>query len=134
MQQVIEQPTSRAALWFGMLGGAVAWLLHLMLSYVISEFGCASRFREAHLLGITATEWLLIGVSVLMAAQAAAAALTSYRAERELLTCRGQQTEEGGEAGSAEADFARTGRIASSLFLFIILGESLPILFFLRGC
>lgn len=47
-----------AWLWFGVLGGAIAWMLHLLLAYAIAEFGCVSPFHEVKRLGLSGVAWL----------------------------------------------------------------------------
>lgn len=45
-------------LWFGVMGGAVAWFLHFVLAYLIAEFGCVNGWGEVHWLGLSAVAWL----------------------------------------------------------------------------
>jgi hypothetical protein len=124
-----DPKTSRRALWFGMLGGGAAWLVHLVAAYAFAEFGCVGRLRQVSLAGLTAVAWLIIGVSVLTLLIAVASALTAYRSERRL---RATQDDLMGTA--AEVEVARTGWVTSGLFVLVILVESLPIFYYLKDC
>lgn len=117
---------SRRALWFGLLGGAVAWTLHLMGAYAIAEFGCLG-VGPVSVGGITTPAALLIALSVVCLGSAVAATVVAYRGHRRLC----DRPDDGGDAGPF---IARTGLIASGLFAFIILVESVPIVFFLNHC
>jgi hypothetical protein len=115
------------ALAFGYLGGGIAWLLHLLASYAIAEFGCA-RGEPLRFAGITTVAWLLIGVTTVLLLVAVSSALVSARL---------RPPQRGGEAESAissRAYLARSGAIMSSVFLLIILAQTVPILFYLESC
>lgn len=121
----------RFRLWFAVLGGAVAWTLHLLLSYAIGEFGCVSPFQDLRWGGISGVAWLGIGVTVITLAAAVAATVVAGRIKRRLL--------DGADAAHYEASdgrvfMARSGVMASGIFAFIILVQALPILYYLRGC
>lgn len=124
---------SRPAQWFALMGGAAAWSLHFMLIYVISEWGCIKWPPEYQWLGITATSWLLIAVSVPLALVAAAATWVGYRSDRDLQPGKREGEGSGEEDRSARFN-ARTGYIMSGLFTFIILYETLPTFYFLQSC
>lgn len=114
-----------------LIGGGTAWLLHLLLSYLVAEFGCLRGLGEIRILGITAVAWLLILVSLLTLALAGIATFVSWRIREKL----GRAAENADEAGDGAKHFAaRAGLITNGLFFFIILVESLPILYFLHGC
>jgi hypothetical protein len=119
----------RGRLWFGLLGGPVAWTAHLMLAYAIAEFGCVSPFGHRELLGLTAVTWGLLGVSAVTLAVAVAATRVARRAR-----------ESAPEPGGPHADGPPTGYLAASgLYLsgfsaFVILVQSVPILYYLRDC
>lgn len=124
-------------LWFGVLGGAIAWLLHLLLAYGIAEFGCVSPFSETRLMGLSGVAWLEIGASLITAAVAAIAAVVAYRSHPS--TWDQKRFEGGDHAEASAADSPRvfmayTGVLTSALFVFIILVESLPVLYYLRDC
>ena len=118
-------------LWFGALGSAVAWLLHLLLAYGIAEFGCVSPFREVRLAGLTGVAWLEIAASLLSLLIAAAATGIAQRSRRRLV---GEGDAAVYETGDARVFMARTGVISGRIFLFIILVQALPILYFLHDC
>ena len=119
----------RLALWVGLLGGACAWTIHLLLAYAVAEFGCVSGFGELSYLGISLVAWLEVAATALTTVIAALAAIVAHRSYRIL---RSQNLEEVGIA--AEAYTARAGFITSGIFTFIILFESIPILYYLRTC
>jgi heme/copper-type cytochrome/quinol oxidase subunit 2 len=120
---------SRWALWFGLWGGGVAWLLHLLLVYGIAEFGCLSGLGQVRAAGITVVAWLLIGASVLTLLIAGAALLVALRS-RDRANAAGQTA----PGDDAELFVGRAGWIATALFLAIILIQSIPIFFFLKDC
>jgi hypothetical protein len=111
-------------LWFGALGGAVAWLLHLVGCYAIAEFGCVGELGHVVWNGVSVVAWMCIGttaVSLLLALVAMFVAFrlrprtTPYDADREWL----RSTADG-------------GLLLSGFFAATILFESIPILFYLR--
>ncbi len=126
----IENANSgRGKLWFGLLGGIVAWTAHLMTAYVISEFGCLSPSMKETFLGLTAVAWSLIAVSLATAAIAAYATLVARRSRR------APEVKTLGDADEPAEDYvARLGEILSGLSTFIILIESIPIFYFLHDC
>lgn len=127
----MQSPIADWLLWFGVLGGAMAWLLHLLLSYGVSEFGCVSAFADTRLLGFSGVAWLEAGVSVLALALAIGASVIAQR-NRRLLS--GEVNAARLESGDPRVFMARSGVLASGLFVFIILVQTLPILFYLREC
>lgn len=134
MLQVEQEPRELAKIWFGMLGGASAWVLHLMGSYAIGEFGCAGVLHGVRWLGINATCWVLILFSLVLAGVAAAASWagrqTDHDAERQA-----PATEDGETDERRPVLFAgHAGMLMSGWALFIILVESIPTFFFLQGC
>jgi hypothetical protein len=123
-----EPPVGKATLWFGLLGGGVAWLAHLLLSYLIAEFGCMSGWGKETWLGVTTLAWLLLAVSFLTLLGAGLAVYVAFRSKQRL-----GRSDPSEEPASAEY-MARAGYITSGVFLFIILVESVPIFFFLQSC
>ena len=113
----------RWRLRFVLLGGAVAWTLHLLLAYVIAEFGVLSGLVELSWVGLDAVSWLLLGWSAAMLALAGVAVWVSWRLRAE---------ESDDEAARTVRFCARFGRAANLAFLVIIAVESVPIFFFLR--
>jgi len=130
-EQEGQLPKKRAALWFGLLGGAVAWVLHLLSVYAISEWGCAGPFHGVHWLGIAATVWLLFSATALLLPVAACAVWTGHRSEQEL-RARGQDADAMLEDRPSGLYTARTGQIASGLFCLIIIAQTIPPFFFLQ--
>jgi hypothetical protein len=123
-------PVSRMALRFGMVGGGVAWTLHLLLSYVVAEFGCLAGLGEVRFLGLTVVAWLLLGVTLAVLALGGMAAMVSWRSQRIL---EGHVTE-GPDDLAGEKFMARTGFVTNVAFLAIIAVQAIPIFYFLRAC
>jgi len=121
---------SRGALWFGLLGGAVAWTAHLMLAYATAEFGCVSRLEEYAIREISAVAWLLLLWTVVTTLVAAAATVVAYRCYDRLRSAAAA----GDSVANVELSLARVGLLTSGLFTFVILFESLPIVFYLHHC
>jgi hypothetical protein len=123
-----EVEVRRSALWFGLFGGAVAWTVHLMLAYATAEFGCVGRLGERSYQGITLVAWLEVVLTLVTTLASAAATVVAYRCHRRL-RC---------DAARADADAERytawAGVLTSGLFTFIILFESIPILYYLHNC
>lgn len=122
---------SRPALWFGFIGGALAWTMHLMTAYAIAEFGCVGSLGHRSYLGISFVAWLEIFVTVVTASLAAAATFVAYRCHRRL-TLPSDSADSSSHA--VERNTAYMGLLAGSLFFFVILFESIPIFFYLRHC
>jgi hypothetical protein len=102
--------------WFALLGGAVAWFLHFIAIFVVSEFGCVAGLDEPLSIGISVVAALLLGASVVPLAVAVAATLVGYRDRH-------------------SADWmAEAGALLSGLFVLIIAVQSIPALFYVRGC
>lgn len=133
----MRDPTDKPAggtdlwLWFGVLGGAIAWLIHLLLSYAIAEFGCVSPFRETRLWGLSGVAWLESAASVLSVTLAMAAVVVAQRNKRYIPDDADVVQF---ESSDPRAFMARSGVLASALFLFIILVQTLPIFYYLRNC
>lgn len=120
---------SRGTLWFGTLGGGFAWVVHLMGSYVISEFGCRSGLNRVSWLGMTAVAWLLVALSAATLLTAMVSTWVARTCERQLETARDDW-----ETIRSEADIARAGWMASGLFSLVILVQSIPIIYYLKHC
>ncbi|MEU8264034.1 hypothetical protein AB0C02_25855 [Micromonospora sp. NPDC048999] len=58
-------------LWYGVLGGAVAWAVHLMAAWSMDELACAAGSAEISALPL----WQAVGLAVIIPALAAAGAL-----------------------------------------------------------
>ena len=121
---------SRLHLWFGLLGGALAWTAHLLLAYTVAEFGCVSTFKELSYLGISAVAWLLIGITAIALLVASAATLVAYRSNTRMHARLSESVTE----NDPRAYVAFTGFITSALFTLTIVVESVPIFYYLRSC
>jgi hypothetical protein len=126
-QQKVE--VGRNALWFGLLGGAIAWTFHLLFAYGAAEFGCVGQSGERSYAGISLVAWLELALTVTTAICSAVAAAVAYRIHKRL-----QQSGQGPETARAERNLAKAGILTSGLFTFIILFESIPVFYYLRDC
>ena len=117
---------------FALLGGAVAWTGHLMISYAVAEFGCVAGLGQRHVLGVTIVSWMLLGVSVLFTAIAAAALVVSYRI-REPASPRPTSSPDPDDRSTREFT-ASFGLIVNGLFLFIVLVQSVPVFYYWGRC
>ena len=100
------------SLWFGLLGGTVAWAAHLLASYFVVGAGCGSLPEDF-------VRALLVAVTVATGALAAIALAVAQRAAATMRTWR--------------RSLARAGVLLDALGLFgITLGGTLP--FALRIC
>lgn len=106
-------------LLLGLLGGGVAWTLHLLGAYVIAEWGCVQPAPS--LLGMRITSWLVIALTVLTAAMALGAAWLAWRVR--------QQRRESHDEG-----LATVAVITSAFFTVVIIFEAIPIAWFLHRC
>lgn len=106
--------------WFALLGGAVAWFVHLIGMFAISEFGCVAELDERRLASISMVALLLLAASVVPLIVAIAAAVVGYR----------------DAAGPPEHEqwLSRAGWLLSLLFAVIVLVQAIPALFYLTGC
>jgi hypothetical protein len=117
---------SRGAMWFGLFGGAIAWTVHLMLAYAAAEFGCVGRLGDREYLSISLVAWLEIALTVTTALIAGAATAVAHLQYRRL------QAHAEDDAVGSERCLAWTGVLTSGLFTFIIVFESIPILYYLK--
>lgn len=95
-----DHPKRAAIVWFGVLGGGAAWLLHLLVSFWTVPFVCA---RDA--------EWILHAFTAGFAAIAGLAVASALSARRRGIGFP-----------------ALSGILLSTFFLFLILFEGLPVL------
>lgn len=121
---------NRWALYFGWLGGAVAWAGHFAVVYFAAEFGCFSGLGHRMYAGVNAVAWIIIAATVLALAVTALAMGTAYRLDRWL-----EVEERGGtDTPAPRAHLARTGLITSGIFAFLTAIQAIPVFFFLREC
>jgi hypothetical protein len=125
----------RSPLYFAFFAGGIAWTLHLIISYLIAEFGCLSDAGQHRILGITVLAWSLFILSAAMLTLAAAGALVGWRAKRrfEALKAPSPSAVEQ-DAIDTEVHFARSGAIMSAIFLLVIACQTIPIFYYLQGC
>ena len=123
-------PVSRLALRFATLGGGIAWLAHLILAYVIAEFGCVSGLGKVQWTGISAVAWLLLAMTGLTMGLALAATAMAWRNRQRLLRAWGERS----ESHEAEDFTSRLAFITDALFVVIIGVQSVPIFYFLPDC
>jgi hypothetical protein len=102
------------ALWFGVLGGALAWSVHLLLSYALVAPAC-----------VTGSVWMLHAVTIGTLLLTVLAGLVSYRAWQR------QRADARNGVGSPESDGGRfmalSGLVLNPLFGLAILLEGLPV-------
>ena len=120
---------SRASLWFGLFGGATAWLLHFMAAYAVAEFGCVGGLSERTHWNITLVAWMELALTAVAMVVAATASGVAYRSHRRLMGDSAADT-----TADAERYTARAGLLTSSIFAFVILFEGIAIFFYLHGC
>ncbi|MFN7138969.1 MAG: hypothetical protein ACK4UN_06500 [Limisphaerales bacterium] len=120
---------SRKALWFGLLGGATAWMVQLFLVWAIAEFGCVAGLGEIKWMGITVVSWMAIVASLLMLVIGIVSTWVAYRSRNRI-----RAATDWNDMNEAAAFMANTGFITSGIFVLIIIIQSVPILFFLRHC
>lgn len=121
--------TSRGALWFGFIGGLLAWFAHLVLAYTIGEFGCVSATDRHTWLGVSAVAWMILGATVVTFVPAGLAMLVAFRAYNQLVGDGGEEVTEPGRPLLASA-----GLFLSGIAALTILVQTLPVLFYLRDC
>ena len=124
----MNSKVSRASLWFGLLGGAIAWTIHFLSAYAVAEFGCVGKLGQRSYGNISLVAWLELALTVAALLLAAAATAAAYRSHRRLLSSAESAALE------AECDTARAGLYTSAIFTFVILFESIPIFFYMRSC
>jgi hypothetical protein len=122
-------PVSRGMLWFALLGGGVAWAVHLGGAWAISEFGCVAGIQRSLLLGVSVVAWAIVAVSVMAFAVAVAATVVGWRRENRL-----ELRDPADRVDGSAMYMCRAGWITSGIFAFIILVQSVPIFFYLGDC
>ncbi len=109
------RPGGSTRLWYGVLIGAIAWKLQLVVNYAVVPYACWHR-----------AEWINHAASFATVALALTGCWVSWRSWKE--TGGSLETDVGGPAG--RSGFMALGGIAlSALFALHILGQWLPNLF-----
>lgn len=116
----MDEPTG-FRLWFGTLGAAAAWFVHLVVVYVLVPVTCA-------LGGMT----LMVAASIVLGGVAVAAGYVAWRSWSQMSDeARGNLI--GEMEGSRKGFMLYGGLLASGVFLLAILLATIPI-FFLNPC
>ena len=126
-EQISKDERRRSvALWFGVLGGPVAWVGHLGVNYSLEEwFACSeSAHEEGKILGVGVKAFSVVFNSAMLAV-AVLSGLVAY-------TCWKKLKAQGGDEGDDTRERARwmafAGIVEASLFVGIILLGYLPLL------
>lgn len=118
---------SRPALWTGLWGGALAWLVQFIAIWIISEFGCLLAPEREVLPGLTLVAFLVVIVSALCLGVAFFSTMLAWNARAVL---RGAE----GERRGTERFIANAGLLASGLFVVVIIIQAVPVFFYLEQC
>ncbi len=112
---------------FSLLGGGVAWLLHLIFAYAVAEFGTLSGFIEHQWQGVSLVAWTLLGWSVAMFGLSLAATMVAKRCQQRPTDARIGHSDE----APAVRFSGRLGFITNLVFTGIIGAQTIPIFYFL---
>jgi hypothetical protein len=116
------------ALWFGLLGGAFAWLLHLVTAWALAEFGCVGGLGQTSWFGISAVAWWAIVLTVVTELIALAAFAVAWFVRPSSANCDEEA------AFESRRGAARAGILTSGLFALAIVFESIPLVYYVQGC
>jgi hypothetical protein len=122
-----SQRMNSVSVWFGLFGGAAAWSVHLLSASAIAEWGYYAGLSQVKWLGLNAIEWLILGVTVTTLAISAAATWVAYRAAGRV------RRTDGGESHNTCLFLTYAGIATSGTFMFIILAQSVPLIFLRNG-
>jgi hypothetical protein len=114
----------QTSLWFGALGGAFAWLVHLISCYAIAEFGCVGEVGHVILSGISVVAWMCVAATALTLLVALAATFVAYRHWPRATSAE--------PAAEWLQPIASAGTFLSGFFAIAILFESIPIVYYLK--
>jgi hypothetical protein len=121
--------TDNAALWFGLLGGAMAWSGHFLMLAFIAEWGYFAGLQDNRMLGVTAVVWVIAVATAIAVLMAVAALVVAWR-----MQWRQRHRAEPNDSAHSNWQFmSKTGVTTNMVFLFIIVAEAIPALFFLHG-
>ena len=121
-----DLPVSRAGLWFAVLGGPVAWTLHLLTAYLLAEFGCLTWMGRWMFLGASAVFWSVLVMTISTAAMGATAIYTGVAIYQQLKDFAATPHRD------AQSATARIGIYTSVYAVLVILVESLPLIYYIR--
>jgi cbb3-type cytochrome oxidase subunit 3 len=108
------------------LGGAIAWLVHLLGAYALAEFGCVAGWQRLAPLGVTAVAWGILVLSVGTVAVSAWAFSVASRADKRLTRVS--------DPTRTRHFAARSGMWLNGFFVAVIVAETVPVLFYLGRC
>ncbi len=106
------------------LAGAIAWSLHLMVSYAVASMGCTFALDHMTLFGISAIPFLIGLITLLAALVSISTGVLAYR--------KWQRTEVNQVDGFARF-LTLGGTVLNGLFTVLILFEAVPVLM-VRPC
>jgi hypothetical protein len=113
------EPVSHWSLWFGMLGGAGAWALHLVVSYSLVPAACAAGLGYLFYVGIAGCAGIALGALFF--------AWRGWNLTRDLP----EDTRNGNGArliSNRVRFMAISGLALSAFFLMVILAQSVPVI------
>lgn len=123
-QKALPHRRRGAALsWFGTIGGAVAWAIHLTTVWLTEELACATGTREVAGMSLAAA---LLVMTVVPGAVIAAALAVSGLAWRRTAAVGHNH----GERYDRAAFVAVVGVVANSLFLLIVVYDGVALAVF----
>jgi len=120
-----EPRLGRGRLFFAVFGAAIAWSLHLLMSYLIIATFCNTGWPGLRV--------ALVATTLLSAAGAAASGVVAYRTWRAHVGGQAWDAALRDPHGRATGFLLVMGMVAAGLFLLIILLGGLPP-FLLPGC
>ncbi len=121
----IEPPIGRGRLFVAVFGAAIAWSLHLLVSYLLIAVFCNTGWP-----GLRAA---LVAATLLSAAGAAVSGVVAYRAWRRWVDGQAWDAALHDPRGRATGFLLVMGMVAAGLFLLSILLGGVPP-FLLPGC
>ena len=102
------------------LGGALAWFLHLMASYAIGEGICVIPGTHFEFFGVTAGGWAILLLSLALAMISGGAAVMGLRFRNDL--------------ENLNSFIAQFSLIANGLFTMAILSQAVPVFTLIMDC
>lgn len=124
-----EREVSLKEVWFGVLGGAIAWSVHFLVLYFLVEALCVTGTAGTRVFGFALPAFVIAIVTVVALLVAFGAAVVAHRSWRRW---RGSEHDEVRLRGSG-AHLLFLGLLLNGFFVLMILVETLPI-FFLGPC